>query len=263
MKFLKVNLIKKGLLIIVFIHSSFAFSQNIVVKNVVGFCETNDLVPLETIKNCAFEKALINAFEKSGVQLEVQSKFIESLVSEDGIVKSKYIFDIQSKYLNSNIIDYKNLTYKQKGKYLFAYIETVTIIKYETKSDAEFSFTLNGISNIYKDGENLSFTFNPHKNGFLNIFYIENENAYKLFPSEDEKENYFEKNQKYSFPRNEYIDYTLTSSENEDNILVFIFTKWDINYEDEFSEKKLYKEIYSIQRNQRTFEFFQIKILNQ
>jgi hypothetical protein len=252
-------------IIILFIsfNSIFLFSQNIIIKDVVGFCEKNDLIPLETIKKCALKKALVNAFEKSGIELELQSTFIESSISNDSIVQSKHIFDIQSKYINSKILDYGEVIYEHKNKFLYACIKNVTLIKYETKLDDEFIFHLNGIRNIYKDGENLLFTFKPNKNGYLNIFYTENNNAIKLFPSEDEKDNFFKKDKKYFFPRNKYLDYTLKSTQNEDNVILFVFTKYDISYDDEFSEKNLYKEIYSLKQGERVFNFIPIKILKK
>jgi hypothetical protein len=222
----------------------------------------------------SYDKAVVQAKKKCFVQALEESKtsvFIKrksqslTILKNDSITTDLYYYDINTSQ-NARISDYeitrKKIIENQNNRKLEMTMK-VLIKTYETKKDASFSYKVKGIKLTYKDGDNLSFSFRPNNKGYLNIFYIDDEESYKLFPNEDEKENYFEKGIKYSFPRNEYLNYTLTSSENEDNIIIFIFTKLDIRFEKEFSKKNLFKEIYSLELDEINYKIVPIKILKK
>ena len=234
-------------------------AQEIRIPKASGYCEKNDQVTLAEVKKCALSNALKDALEQAGVEMEVKSVFVQESSTND----ENYIFDVNSRFIGANIISFEEPYYREEQNELIASIENVIVKKHKKKRDSEFTFALTGIRNTYVNNENLTFTVNPNKDGYLNIFFIDQNQAFKLFPNPEEPDYYLQKNVDYSFPQSIFLDYVMEATETQSNTLVFILTKEDIAFAEEMTGKEMYHTLYSLEPDKRYHKIHPLNILEK
>ena len=114
-----------------------------------------------------------------------------------------------------------------------------------------------------EDGDLLTYSFKPHKKGYLRVFVFTSEDAYQVFPNEYERSVLLnpEKQESYRFPQ--HVDIILESEEDsETHRMVFVFLKENIPYTGEVSYKDIFDWIFSIAMDQRKIKTFSFAVTN-
>ena len=110
-------------------------------------------------------------------------------------------------------------------------------------------------SNGYRNGEEITFSVTPNKDGYLKIFLFENaEEASQIFPNEDETNCKLSAKKTVSFPTRSDIDYSTekkTDQKQEHNLLLFVYTKGDIPFYGSTTRKEILNWLNSIEPDQR------------
>jgi hypothetical protein len=228
-----------GFILALHVLLSGAQNDDIKIKGAQGEWSISNITPEQ-----AYDKALIEAkFEalrKAGIDESINA--INSLYSTN---EGNDYTGISSIELGGEVIDFtivdKKIEQKRAGK-LDALIAKVTIDavvrKYKKKRDSSFQIKVSGIERSYKDGDYLTFSFTPHKNGYLKIFAFEDNNeGYLLYPNTYEKKQSFQSGELVKFPVSKEFNYELAkinpSKATENNLLIFVYTKNDIPFFEE------------------------------
>jgi hypothetical protein len=223
--------------VILILNLSVSIAQNtdIKVKNAKGEWSISNITPEQ-----AYDKALVEAkFEAlrmAGIDESINA--INSLFSTD---KGSDYTGISSIELGGEVVDFTIVDRKieqQRTGSTDILTATVTIDavvrKYKKKRDTSFQIRVNGIESSYKEGDQLTFSFTPHKEGYLKIFAFEDDyNGYVLYPNEYEKNERFQAGIVVRFPVSKEFVYELTkvsSKAAENNFLIFVYTKNDIPF---------------------------------
>jgi hypothetical protein len=140
---------------------------------------------------------------------------------------------------------------------LYAVIQIdVTVKKYKTLPDREFKIEVRGLrSHGYKKGENVEFSVNPNKDGYLKIFIFEDaDNATQLFPNDHEKDGKLTAKKTVNFPTLPYVEYPTeknSDQKQEHNVLVFVYTKSDIPFYGKTTRNNILSWLNNIEPDQR------------
>ncbi|MDR2087238.1 MAG: DUF4384 domain-containing protein [Dysgonamonadaceae bacterium] len=216
-----------------------AQNDDIKIKNARGEWSISNITPEQ-----AYDKALIEAkFEAlrmAGIDESINA--INSLYSTN---EGNDYTGISSIELGGEVIDFtivdKKIEQKKVGGFdaLIAKVTIDAVVrKYKKKRDSAFQIQVSGIERSYKDGDHLTFSFMPHKDGYLKIFAFEDDNTgYVLYPNVHEKNKYFQAGVQIKFPVSKEFDYELAKinplKATENNLLIFVFTKHDIPFFEE------------------------------
>jgi hypothetical protein len=233
---------KKGILVIVLLINAFiswAQKDDIKIKGARGEWSISNITPEQ-----AYDKALIEAkFEAlrmAGIDESINA--INSLYSTNE--GSEYM-GISSIELGGEVVDFtiveKKIVQENHAGYdaLIAKITINAVVrKYNKKRDSSFQIKVEGVERSYKEGAHLTFSFTPHKDGYLKIFAFEDDNSgYILYPNEYEKNEHFKAGIPVRFPVAKEFDYELTKIDNskatENNLLIFVYTKNDVPFFEE------------------------------
>lgn len=250
-----------GFIFFLFLAEFTALSQKkIKIRNVEGSYIISQDVTLKRAREEAIIEAKKEALRKAGISENISSTNVLSKSSGDGF--SQVFNEFSSVELNGKVIDWE-VTEEEIKKDEFGNLTSwvqldAEVIKYETTSDPSFKIKVTGIEEFYKEGSKMSFTVHPHKEGYLKIFYFDEElNCDMIYPNAYENNRLFEKGQEIKFPISPMIEYEMvTDSDKEVNHLVFVFLKKDIPFLENVSYKQLIKWLYAIPPAQRQVEFF-------
>jgi hypothetical protein len=228
-------------LVIFTLHPIISGAQNndIKIKGAQGEWSISNITPEQ-----AYDKALVEAkFEalrKAGIDESINA--INSLYSTN---EGTDYTGLSSLEVGGDVIDFtivdKKIEQKKAGGFdaLIAKVAIDAVVrKYKKKRDPSFQIQVSGIERSYKDGDHLTFSFMPHKDGYLKIFAFEDDNSgYLLYPNEQEKNKRFQAEVQVKFPISKEFDYELVkmnpSKTTENNLLIFIYTKNDIPFFEE------------------------------
>jgi hypothetical protein len=251
---------------------SLAQNKDIKIKGAKGEWSISNITPEQ-----AYEKALIEAkFEalrQAGIDESINA--INSLYSTSEGNDYTGISNIE---LGGEVIDFTVVDKKieqEKGSKSDKLIAKVTINavvrKYDKKRDSSFQIKIENLENSYKDGGSLTFSFTPHKAGYLKIFVFEDDKSGSvLYPNEYEKNILFEGGKKVKFPISREMDYSLAKIDNtkevENNLLIFVYTKNDVPfYEKDINYHSVLNWIAKISPDERVEvrNLFQITKVNK
>ncbi|MDR0419409.1 MAG: DUF4384 domain-containing protein [Prevotellaceae bacterium] len=241
--------------------TTFAESK-ISVRNITGEYILNEDISLRMAEQRAIEKAKSLALKEAGIFETVQeNKMLQKQELSNNI--TDYFSSIQINELHGGIgnisIVKKERVTDRYGNIIVRVTIDAEVIKYDTKKDPEFTFTIVGLSSTYFDGDKISFNFIPNAKGYLKIFLIDSNSVSLIYPSELEKNIHFQKGKKYYFPTNSSIEYALCkenpNKKVESNTLCFIFTKQDILFKEEEELDNLQLWISRIEPDKRNVEF--------
>lgn len=239
----------------------FSFSQETIkISSIRSSCVIANITP-EQAKEKAIEEGKREALRKAGVAENIVVS--DALYSTADAENMKQVFtSFSSIELSGQVLDYVIVNEERKtdrfGNFVVELLLDVEVIKYKNQPDPEFDFAIQGVEDFYKAGTKLEFSFLPYQNGYLRIFYFDDAlDCDMIYPNAYEKSSVFTAGQKYNFPMNLSIDYTMEpKKERETNHLVFVFLKKDIPFSDNISYKNLLTYINGISPDQRVVKYF-------
>jgi hypothetical protein len=136
-----------------------------------------------------------------------------------------------------------------------------TVILHKTSKDPGFNMDVRGIQEKYRSPEELVFEIMPSKEGYLNIFILDDEESLHLYPNKFEKMEAFEGGKTYKFPRSKALDYEVSAEENtEVNYLVLLYTKTEIPFFGEETPENILRFIANIDPSQKCIKSYSILI---
>ncbi len=235
-----------------------------------GKYASSDLTPEQT-RAKAIEDAKHNALIKAGVAENIT--FTDFSYKYDDNERFNEIFQaISSIQTGGEIIVDKVLNEKKYfnefGNMVVQVEIEATIFRHKEKPDPRFLFTVEGVDEVYKDGDYLQFNFTPTQDGYLKIFNITDEDTYLLYPYKsqeqpalnDDPDRLFKKRRTVQLPvhpayRDGYfLGIDKPGKTREFNILMFVYTKENIPFIDEANFTNVMKWIYSIPPDERATE---------
>jgi len=233
-------LISKGLLFGILIFLTFLYlpyanaQERISLKNINGSCTVQNISP-EKAKEEAILEAKKNALRQAGIVENINA--IDALNSYSEQSKMVQFFNSFSTIqLNGAIVDWSIVKEEKKvdefNNFVFNVSINATVIKYSSTIDNEFVLLINGIKDVYKEDEEISFTIKPTKPCYIKFFLIESPDSVVLvFPNEYEPDRVFTPLIEYHFPLNDQIKYTAdVNKSSESNIVLIIATKRNVPY---------------------------------
>jgi hypothetical protein len=210
-------------------------AQNIIpVKDVKGECFIVNITP-EKAKENAILEAKREALNQAGI-----STNIYRISSERG---DKFV-QMSNVEVNGEVAEYElvsdEIKILQAGSSKVMVAEVVInakVVKYPPiPRDMAFKIKVDGFKDHYDDGDKLTFSVLPYKDGYLRIFLFEEDNSGALiFPdTKNEQNRKFKEEDVITFPISKAINYTLSKADRtknkETNSMLFVYLKDNINY---------------------------------
>lgn len=234
-----------------------------------GSYEARDFT-IEEVKNKAIEEAKHNAMIKAGISENVKiSDFLYTFEDDEqfkDIFQSFISTETGADIIVKNIREL-NRDINEFGNILIEVEIDAIIIKHTEKSDPAFNFKVEGIRDIYYEGDPLDFSFLPTRNGYLKVFNVAEESAFILYPYSDPEHSYlndetdriFMKNREVFFPVNDMMDGYYFEIDSEDakteyNLLIFVFTKEEYPFIKEVNVPNIMSWIFEIPLDQRAVQ---------
>lgn len=257
------------LLIVILLFNIYPlFSQIKTIYGAVGTCMIVNITPEEAHRR-ALEEAKREALKMAGIEEFVRSSdVLVSRVSKNE--KYQKFVSFSSLEMRGGVVSYtlqSSTVEKMADSNLYAIVKINAKVKrYSTVPDAGFKIYVHIPSKSLKHGEHLNFDIEVTQKGYLTIFLIDEEyDVNQLFPNAYETKNVFEASKKVSFPLDPNIEYTLEKKNGQDkveqNLLVFMYTKSDINLRtDALTYESVLEWIYSIEPSERSVSFDYISI---
>jgi hypothetical protein len=231
---------KYKLLFFSLFFTTIVFAQkDIKIKEAKGEWPVTNITPEQALEK-ALTEAKFDALRQAGVGESVTS--IESMFSTNGdhYYTGAVNLELGGEVVEFNVIDKKIDLVEHDGyESLTAKITINAVVReYKKKRDDSFQVKVEGIEHSYREGDNLTFNVIPYKEGFLKIFFFENDNSGSLlYPNDYEKNRLFEENKKMQFPIAKGFEYILAKLDNklsvENNLLIFVYTKEDVPFYEE------------------------------
>jgi hypothetical protein len=232
------------------------FSQEI--KGAEGRWEIVNITP-ELARDRAIEEAKKKALRMAGIEEHI--KVTETLAKFDANDRSTQIYnEFSSSEQRGAISDYTIVKDTQEknsrdGKFYAVVVIDARVKKYHSTVDPEFKVNVSGLrSNGYKNGEAITFSVLPNKDGYLKVFLFENTDvASVVFPNDYELNRRFKAKEKVAFPT-VGIDYTAEKSTDkklEHNLLLFVYTKSDIPFYGDTTYPRVLGWVNGIEPNER------------
>jgi hypothetical protein len=230
------------------------------IKNAEGQWLVVNITP-EQAREKALEEAKKDALRKAGVSERIKSSNTVSVVA--GNRESSELFSMFSNIeMEGGVTEW---TFKKDaieinsidGQPYWNVIIDATVKKYSTMPDPEFKIDVAGLrSNGYRNGEEITFSVTPNKDGYLKIFLFENvDDASQLFPNEFEQNSKLQEKKTVIFSKDAIgfgFDAVKTSAEkHEHNVLLFVYTKGDIPFSGTATRKNILVWLNKIERDQR------------
>jgi len=235
--------------------------QNIQVKNATGSCIIANISP-EKAKEEALFNAKVDALRKAGIPENVLANvtkmgefFLETSTAEIGGGVIGY--DIVDE-------DIKIVTPEgERSKILIVeIIINANVIKYDKEKDPSFQLQVQGIKKVYGNNETLTFSVTPYQNGYLRIFFFDEDGlGEQIYPDKKlEPNELFLHDETINFPKNDQYYYVLKLTDKtkpkEINRMLFIFLKDNIHYtENKATMHSVLNWAAKISPDRRTQEF--------
>ena len=250
---------------IVTLCASCCFAQEIkTVEGIKGeWIISNDITPIQARSN-AIDQAKAEALRNAGATEYVSESSLLYKTEKDkkleDIHKSLTSVDVSGEISAFQVIseekklnEFGNLTYE-------VWINASVILHKSTK-DPGFNVDVKGIQESYRSPEELVFEIIPAKEGFLNIFILDDNESLHLYPNKYEKKEKFEGGMTYKFPRSRALDYEVSAEEGmEVNYLVLLYTKSEIPFLKDATSENILEFIAGIDPAQKCIRSYSILI---
>ena len=228
----------------------FSQKDNVVkVFGVIGTAYINERITQLEAKDEALKDAQRNALKKAGVAEYMRSNelLISSTVND---ISSDFLSSEYESQLEGEILDYKIDTFftekMPNNLFLTTIIIDATVIKYNTKPDIDFDVKLVGVKNVYNNNDTLHFSLTPSIDCYLHIFSFIEDEATLVYPNTLEIDILLKKDTQITFPRNMKYELSVDNKKNEKGILIFVFTKKQVNFfQKDESQKTTPQNIYT------------------
>lgn len=123
-----------------------------------------------------------------------------------------------------------------------------------------FSFTLTGLNNTYRAGESLRFSLTAGQDCYYHLFIFDAAGVDLLYPGEYEERSLFLKGVEYSFPRSQWVAYSVEKGNRparyEQNILLVVATRDDIPYTGEMTVSSVLGWLRRVPEGQKSEQYF-------
>lgn len=123
-----------------------------------------------------------------------------------------------------------------------------------------FSFTLTGLNTTYRDGESLRFTLTAGQDCYYHLFVFDADGVDQLYPGKYEEPTCFQKEITYSFPRNQWVAYSVERGNRparyEQNILLVVSTLQEVPFTGEVTVKNVLGWLRRIPEEERCEQYF-------
>jgi hypothetical protein len=210
-----------------------AEAQTKKLTNIIGAASIVNISP-EEAKVKAIEAAKVEALRLAGAEDWVQSfDYLEK--KEEGKNFEEYFHSLTSVQTMGSVTEWELLKEEKKlsaNQLIYEVSINATVQLYKTKTDPEFQIAIEGIRNVYKNEDNMTFTVLPKKDGYLKIFLFDNNrNVNMLHPNEHEPSKQMASGKLYTFPQTPHFNYEVyTDRKEETNYFFFLFTRKDVLY---------------------------------
>lgn len=189
----------------------------------------------------ALEDAKTKAIEKvCGVRVSVWDR-LETSSSTDNF-SSMSIISSDGEIVDYEVLKEWNESSSTRGCEHVFFCEIKAKVKKGVQPDPNFTAVIDGLKHSYRENELMKFSIKSQKDCYLHIFLFEDyEHGYKIYPGTRDKIEQFSKNVKFEFPRANNVKYRLTKKANvekETNRLIFVFTKKELNFNEETTSVK-------------------------
>jgi len=243
-------------------------SQETTVYGVEGRWPIVNITP-EMAREKAIEEAKREALSKAGIEERIKMTDVLSTYEVNDL-SSQMVSSFSSIELNGAVTRY-SVTKDRKEKdgvdgLLYAVVTIdATVRKYATIPDPEFKIDVRGLrNNGYRNGEAITFSVRPNKDGYLKVFLFENmTDAELLFPNDYEQNSRLKEKETVKFPTVSRIDYAaekLTTERQEHNLLMFVYTKRDIPFHGDVTCQRVMRWINEIEPNEREVVMHQVMV---
>ena len=193
----------------------------------------------EEAREKAIEEAKKEALRRAGVEERIRATETVSTFEANDLFQQMYnafsSVEMSGAVISFEVVRDDLERSKIDGQWYATVTINATVKKYTTTTDPEFKIDVRGLrSNGYRNGEVITFSVIPNKNGFMKIFVFENSrDATLLFPNDFEKNRKLKAKETINFPTVHGIEYyalKTTADRLEHNLWVFVYTKSDIPY---------------------------------
>jgi hypothetical protein len=239
-------------------------------KNVEGikgeWVISNDITPIQA-RAKAIDQAKAEALRSAGVSEYVAESSLLYKTEKDkelkDIHKSLTSVDVSGEISGFQITkeekrlnEFGNLTYE-------VWINA-TVMLHNTFKDPGFDVGVSGIRDSYRSPEELVFEILPSKEGYLNIFILDDDESLRLYPNKFEKVEKFEGGKSYKFPRSRALDYEVSAEdEMEVNYLILLYTKSEIPFLGEETSENILQFIARIDPAQKCIRSYSLFIRHE
>ena len=224
---------------------------------------SNDITPIQARAN-AIDQAKAEALRNAGATEYVAESSLLYKTEKDkkleDVHKSVTSVDVSGEISGFQVIreekklnEFGNLTYE-------VWIDA-NVILHKTSKDPGFNVDVKGIQDSYRSPQELIFEIMPSKEGFLNIFILDDDESLLLYPNKFEKREKFEGGTTYKFPRSRALDYEVSAEEGmEVNYLVLLYTKSEIPFLKEPTSENILQFMAAIDPAQKCIKSYSILI---
>jgi len=243
-----------------------AFSQQHKdVKNAHGQWVVSNDITISEARERAILEAKSDALRMAGVKEYIYSSNL--LFTQENQGRFQEVFESLTSVEQFGEISAFEINREEKkidsfGSITYDVWINATIIIHEEGKDQSFGFDIKNIRTSFNNHDKLMFQFIPWKDGYLNIFVIENEKqGMAIYPNNLELSIKFLAGQTYSFPRSNAMEYELmTSKKSELHYLVFLYTKDNIPFLEEYNTGTILKYISKIRPQNKSTKTYSIVI---
>jgi hypothetical protein len=233
------------------------FSQEI--KGAEGRWAIVNITP-EQARDKAIEEAKKEALRKAGIMESIKAADVlstfEANERSNQLFSSFSSIEVQGAVIRYDIVEDEIAVNSVDGRLYAVVVIDAAVKKYASVADPEFKIDVRGLrSNGYRNGETISFSVFPNKEGYLKVFLFENtETASLVFPNKYEPNRQLRAKERVEFPTRAGINYKaekITTDKLEHNLLLFVYTKSDIPFYDTVSYPHVLNWINNIEPEER------------
>ena len=254
----------------------FLIAQEKIKVSAFGEYSSSDLSQNEILQR-AIEKAKENALREAGITESIESSSLYYVIENQENYED-YYNKISTIETNAEII--VDSIYPEE-KRINSFNQTqikvqidATVYLHDEKKDPAFKFNIKGIKDVYYENETLNFSFFPNKEGYLKIFVLAKDDAFLLYPYENNDAKYLSDNPDSLFLAGTKVDFPIhpaykpgyslqleNGQKSETNIILFVYLKENWLFDKTvFSKNQIEKWLYSWPLNQRHYQLKCIEI---
>ena len=224
---------------------------------------SNDITPIQARAN-AIDQAKAEALRNAGIAEYVAETNLLYKTEKDAEVKdihnSLTSVDVSGEISAFEVIKEEKRV-NEFGNLTFEVWINATVILHKTSKDPGFNLDVKGIQDKYHSPEELVFEIMPSKEGYLNIFILDDDESLHLYPNKFEKLEKFEGGKNYKFPRSRALDYEVSAEDNmEVNYLILLYTKSEIPFLGDETPENILQFIARIDPAQKVVKSYSIFI---